>query len=185
MDKFHIPEDSLVILVGVAGSGKSYLAKKLAKDDNEIISSDEIRKEINGDESDQRNASMVFEEFHKRIEERLQSGKMTIADATSLEAFARKNLYDIATKYGRPIRVVIMNVPLIQIKKQNQQRKRNVPEYVIDKMFSDLEKEYDKIHSEVENMPDAMACDVFVKPEKQPESINLKQHDNYELDREI
>lgn len=41
----------LIVMCGLAGSGKSTLAKKIADEkDAEIISSDELRKEMFGDE---------------------------------------------------------------------------------------------------------------------------------------
>lgn len=156
-----IPNDALVIMVGIPGSGKSTLAKKIAKDENEIISTDEIRGEINGDESDQSNVVEVFEEYHRRIEERLKNGQLAIADATSIIDFSRQNLYDIAKKYNRPIRIIIMNIPLNQCLRQNKNRARKVPKEVIISMYNNLKKEYNKIAEEIKILPDAKVYDVM------------------------
>ena len=44
--EFDIPDNSLIIMVGVAGSGKSSLARRLACNDEEmIVSTDTIREE--------------------------------------------------------------------------------------------------------------------------------------------
>lgn len=71
-NKKKIPEDSLVIMVGIPGSGKSTLAKKIVKDESQIVSTDKIRGEINGNEAEQSNASEVFNEYHRRIDEKLK-----------------------------------------------------------------------------------------------------------------
>ena len=43
---FDIPDNSLIIMVGVAGSGKSSLARRLAcNDEKMIVSTDTIREE--------------------------------------------------------------------------------------------------------------------------------------------
>lgn len=82
----------LTIMVGVSASGKSSKAKELAEKNNSIIiSTDEIRKELNnGDMLDQSNNNEVFKTFHKRIYDNLLAGNNVIADATNLTIKHRK-----------------------------------------------------------------------------------------------
>ena len=57
------------MLVGLPGSGKSNIAKKM-KEENpkiQIFSSDELRKELWGNENTQGNNSVLFKELHNRI----------------------------------------------------------------------------------------------------------------------
>ena len=59
----------LIYMLGIPGSGKSYMAKKIAKQERaEIISTDEIRRELFGDA---RKKNKIFEFikklFHKFI----------------------------------------------------------------------------------------------------------------------
>ena len=162
-----IPDDSLVIMVGIPGSGKSTLAKEIAYDVNEIVSTDKIRGEINGSEASQSNANDVFKEFHRRIEEKLKNGELAIADATSIQEYSRHNLYNIAQKYSRPISIIIMNISLEQCLAQNNKRERKVPEDVIKRMFNDLKIEYEKIREEAKILPDARVYDIVsTKKEK-------------------
>ena len=65
-----------------------------------------------------------------------------------------------------------MNVPIKQIMQQNKNRDRNVPTDVIYKMFERLKMEYAEIGKEVEELPNAKACDIFVIPSKNEEKEN-------------
>lgn len=158
--KYDIPNNALIILVGAPGSGKSTIASKLTDDSYALVSSDSIREELFNDVNNMANNKEVFEEYHRRIEERLCNSKFTIADATSLRANARRKLYDIALKYNTPIRVVVMNISLDETLKQNKNRDRQVPDEVIIKMFDTLNDEYLSIDDEIKEFTDAKACDV-------------------------
>ena len=71
----------LIVMCGLAGSGKSTLAKKIAAERNaEIISSDELRKEMFGDETHQEDKNKLFTEYNKRIRTALERGSDVIAD---------------------------------------------------------------------------------------------------------
>ena len=48
-ERFNIPSNALVIMVGVACSGKSTLANKAFGKDSVIVSTDECRKELLGE----------------------------------------------------------------------------------------------------------------------------------------
>jgi len=79
----------LNMLVGISGSGKSTYAKLLEKDGFIVLSSDAIRLELYGDESDQSHNEQVFAELHKRILANLKAGKRVCYDATNLSAKRR------------------------------------------------------------------------------------------------
>ncbi len=85
-----ISNNSVVLLVGVSGSGKSTFAKNVFGSSSLIVSSDECRKEICGDEANQSVTTKAFELFYKKIEEGIKSGQRVIADATNLDKFSRK-----------------------------------------------------------------------------------------------
>lgn len=148
-EKYNIPNDAVVLLIGVPGSGKSTLAKKVFENNSLIVSSDECRKEICGNEANQAVTKEAFELFYKKIEYGLLQGKRVIADATNLDKFARENIYDIARKNNVPIYALVFNIPLNIIKKQNKMRERVVPEYAIDKMFEKMKIAYYELYEEL------------------------------------
>ena len=77
------PKPTLIVMVGLPGSGKSTIAKQLAEDNPNtlIFSSDAYREKICGDENDQSNNDLVFRTLHKDLREALLLGKNCIFDA--------------------------------------------------------------------------------------------------------
>ena len=71
-------------MVGLPYSGKSYFVNKYKAENDEYISSDDIRKELYGDESDQTNPNKVFEIMYKRTCKALSENKSVWYDATNL-----------------------------------------------------------------------------------------------------
>lgn len=78
-----VPE--IIMLVGLAGAGKSTYAKTL-RGNYAIHSSDDLRKEMFGDENEnsKENNEKLFTELHKRIKDDLRKGVNVIYDATNL-----------------------------------------------------------------------------------------------------
>ena len=72
----------LIVTVGIPGSGKTSWVKNYIeenKDKNiEVISSDEIRKELLNDIEDQSKNKEVFEIMRKRTKKSLSNGYVTI-----------------------------------------------------------------------------------------------------------
>lgn len=80
-------------MCGISGSGKSTIAKEYAKQNNaEIVSTDEIRKELFGDASIQENGYKVFCIARDRIIEKLKRKENVIFDATNLRMRDRKKV---------------------------------------------------------------------------------------------
>ena len=80
-------QPTMTMMVGLAASGKSTYAKKLANDTDAIIlSSDAIRWELFGDETDQEHNQQVFQELHERAKECLCDGRNVIYDATNISS---------------------------------------------------------------------------------------------------
>lgn len=159
-ENYKIPNNAVVLLVGIAGSGKSTLAMKAFYNNALVVSSDECRKEICGDEANQSVNAQAFQLFYKKIEDGILNGKQVIADATNLDKFSRTKIYDIAKRNNVPIYALVFNVPLDIIKEQNKMRDRVVPEYVIDNMFKKMQTTYYQICKEIpnENIVDIINC---------------------------
>jgi predicted kinase len=86
---------TLVVLIGISGSGKSRLANELTE--FEVVSSDEIRKEMLGDVNNQDRGGEIFNELEKRIRQKLAHGKQVIWDSTNLNwSRTKKGAYSYA-----------------------------------------------------------------------------------------
>lgn len=122
------------MMVGIAGSGKSYIARDLGCP---VVSSDDIRKELFGSEEDQSHNNEVFNELHKRIRSHLNAGQSCVYDATNLSRKRRKAFLKELPVGVKKIAVVAAT-ELDVILEQNASRERHVPEDVIMRMYKQL-----------------------------------------------
>ena len=125
----------LIVMVGLPGSGKSFIAKQLAEvnDDISIVSSDAIREEFYGDANDQSHNDKVFRIVNKRLKEGLIAEKKVILDATNISKKRRKALLrDL--KYPKSM-AIVMAVPEYICKKRDEERDRHVGPDVINRMI--------------------------------------------------
>ena len=122
----------LIMMVGVAGSGKSTIAMRYALTQSAIIfSSDAIRGEIYGDENCQKNPGRVFDILHQRITKTLSEGFDVVYDATNLSCKRRMNfLKSIAHIDCRKECVVVVATPE-DIAERMKSRDRKVPMEVV------------------------------------------------------
>src|SRR5689334_159131 len=98
---------SLVVLIGATGSGKSTFARKHFKP-TEVISSDYCRGLVADDENDQSASRDAFEVLHYIAGKRLAAGRLTVVDATSVQADARRRLVQLAREHDvLPIAIVL------------------------------------------------------------------------------
>src|SRR5436305_8752321 len=95
MTTIAIPELSLVVLVGVSGSGKSTFAAKHFRA-TEVLSSDAFRAMVADDANDQTVTREAFGALHAIAGTRLALGRLTVVDATNVQADARTSLVRLA-----------------------------------------------------------------------------------------
>lgn len=134
----ELTTDSLVVLVGAAGSGKSWWAHTHFRD-TQVVSSDRCRALVADDEADQSVNRQAFAVFYTLIRQRLSLARLTVADSTGLEAFSRARLLSIAAEYARPAHAVVFDVPLERALAQNRGRSRRVPEDVLTRHAEQVE----------------------------------------------
>ena len=108
--KLTIPELSFVVLMGVSGSGKSTFAKKHFKA-TEILSSDYCRGLVSDDENSQAATKDAFEVLHFVARKRLAAGKLTVVDATNVQAESRKPLVEIAREFHCLPVAIVLDLP--------------------------------------------------------------------------
>ena len=80
MTEIRVPDNGLVVLVGVTGSGKSHFARKHFKS-TQVVSSDYCRGVVSDDENDQSATADAFELLHYIVAKRLRRGLLTVVDA--------------------------------------------------------------------------------------------------------
>jgi protein phosphatase len=106
----RIPELSLVVLVGVTGSGKSTFAARHFRP-TEVLSSDAFRGLVGDDENDQSVTAEAFEALHMVAAKRLSLGRLAVVDATSVEPDARRPLVDLAREHHVLPVAIVLDVP--------------------------------------------------------------------------
>lgn len=131
--------NTLYMMVGIAGSGKSTFANDMATDIGAVVvSTDEIRGLLYGDESIQGDGSKVFAIAKDFIRFYLSLGYSVIFDATNVKASYRKEFlshFDNVRKEA-----IAIEVPYEIAMEQNKKRKRRVPKCVIKRMYDGYER---------------------------------------------
>lgn len=122
----------LYTMVGIQGAGKSTFAKEHPECD--VISLDDIRKEVFGDASYQQDGHHIFLIGKAHILKALEAGRDVIYDATNLTPKYRK--WCIETKAEHI--AVFVNTPLEVCLERNAKRDRVVPPEVIERAYNRL-----------------------------------------------
>ena len=131
-----IAQEALVVLIGPSGSGKSTFAQKHFKP-TQVVSSDACRAMVADDEADQAATSAAFAVLHCIVDQRLRAGRLTVIDATNVQAKARRPLLELAARYHRPCAAVLFELPPQVCKERNRKRQdRIVGDFVVDRQYA-------------------------------------------------
>lgn len=107
----HLPADALVLLIGVAGSGKStFAAAHFAP--TQVLSSDRFRAMIADSPAAQGATDDAFDLLHRVLDLRLRRGRLTVVDATNVESWARDQLLAAARRHRRPAVAIVLDLPI-------------------------------------------------------------------------
>jgi predicted kinase len=116
-----IPDPSLVVLVGAAGAGKTtFAARHFAPD--EVLSSDAFRGLVAGDPADQAATRPAFAALHRALAARMFGRRLTVVDATNVQAHARRSLLARATRAGIPAIAIVLDLPRDVVLARNASR---------------------------------------------------------------
>lgn len=128
------------VMVGISGSGKSTCAASFAKGLRihpvDIISSDEIRKEVHGDANNQKNPELIFNIYYQRALLSLFKGHYVILDATNLTPKTRKIIFK--RLFGYDCVAIWIDADMEKAFSRNLQRERVVPREVVEKQYQKL-----------------------------------------------
>lgn len=122
----------LLVMVGYSGSGKSVLARELARRLPAVrLASDEVRKEqagvphstrLGGDAYAAESRAGIYEELHRRAAGWLSRGEDVLLDATFLAREERERAARLAAEHGAVFRVVECRCPEAVIRQRLRER---------------------------------------------------------------
>jgi protein phosphatase len=121
MTTLAIPELSLVVLVGVSGSGKSSFARRHFRA-TEVLSLDACRALVSDDENNQAATPAAVEVLHFIIGKRLAAGLLTVVDATNVQPVARGSLVALARQYHVLPVAIVLDLPVRVCEERNRAR---------------------------------------------------------------
>lgn len=107
----RLPAGAMVVLIGPSGCGKSTFAARHFSP-TQVLSSDAFRGMVSDDPKDQTATDAAFELLHAALALRLARGRLTVVDATNVEAFARERLLAVARRLRRPAVAIVFDLPL-------------------------------------------------------------------------
>jgi protein phosphatase len=138
--KINIPELALVVLIGPSGCGKSTFARTHFKP-TEVLSSDFCRGLVSDDENDQSASEDAFAVLHFVAAKRLAAGKLTVIDATNVQAEDRKHLLALAREYHVLPVALVFNLPEQICHERNRHRPdRNFGSHVVRRQLSQMRR---------------------------------------------
>jgi len=132
----------LIMMIGAPGSGKTTLARKLASsrifaETNIIVSSDEIRGRLFGDEGCQKDNDLVFNVLRADVKKAFDTfdDVAVIIDACNTNKHDMSELlYEFHPRYDRSI-AIFHDGPESECIERNSKRDRVVPDDVIHRMY--------------------------------------------------
>jgi predicted kinase len=142
-----VPAGALVVLIGASGSGKSTFAARHFEQDS-VISSDQLRELISGDEADQRVNDTVFQRIHEWVDRRLQSGALAVVDATNTDWMWRATLIRQARRHQRPAIAIVFDLDAEICRQRNQSRSRRVRASIISDQVEAIARDRERLELE-------------------------------------
>jgi protein phosphatase len=142
-----VPSPALVLLVGVAGCGKSTFAGRWFIE-TEVVSSDRCRALICDDPHDQTVTGDAFSLLRHLIDRRLRHGRLTVVDATNVKRRDRKRALGIAEAHGIPTVAIVLDLPLDVCRAQDAGRERPVGAEVQERQHRDLVRSREQLADE-------------------------------------
>ncbi|WP_406515057.1 polynucleotide kinase-phosphatase [Streptomyces sp. NBC_00873] len=132
---------SFVVLIGASGSGKSTFARKHFKP-TEIISSDFCRGLVADDENDQSASGDAFDVLHYIAGKRLAAGRLTVVDATNVQAESRRQLVQLARTHDVLPIAIVLDLPeeVCQARNATRPDRAGMPRHVVQRHRRELRR---------------------------------------------
>ncbi|MBO7574179.1 MAG: ATP-binding protein [Bacilli bacterium] len=133
----------LIILSGVPGSGKSYFSSVLKSEKSEgvyIISSDQLRYELLGNQRDLSQDDKIWKRFYELAKEYSAIKDATVVlDSTNAKKIYRLDNIKPYRKLYDEIDVVVFQLDKETVLKQNRERENPIPENALLKLIDEFE----------------------------------------------
>lgn len=140
MSELAIPELCLVVLIGPSGSGKSTFAANNFGT-FETLSSDFFRGMVSNDMNDQGATKAAFESLNFVAGKRLDAGLLTVIDATSVQADARRQLVALAKAHDVLPVAIVLDVPLyVSLERNDSRTDRTLDHHIIKRQHEQLRR---------------------------------------------
>ena len=131
--------NKLVVLAGVPGSGKSYFSstiKKIKTSHVYVVSSDQLRKEIGGAQSNLNNEDLVWKLFLNLAKTySLDKDGIVILDATHINSELRVDRNKELKSLFDETYLVVWNIDRLVVSNQNLQRDYPIPPEAMNMFF--------------------------------------------------
>jgi protein phosphatase len=143
-----IPELSLVVLIGASGSGKSTLVGHHFLP-TEVVSSDACRALVADDPNDQEATKEAFEVLHFIAGKRLATGRLTVVDATNVQAESRRPLVALARDHHvLPVAIVLDMPERVCLDRNRGRPDRNFGPHVVRNQRTQLRRSLSRLERE-------------------------------------
>ena len=140
MSAIRVQDPSLVVLIGISGSGKSTFATTHFGQ-FETVSSDHCRGLVSNDPNDQSVTAEAFALLNEIVAARLRRNLLTVVDATNVQPHARAQLVALARAHDvLPVAIVLDVGAEIAAARNTGRADRTIGSHVIERQQSQLRK---------------------------------------------
>lgn len=135
-----MPALSLVVLVGISGSGKSTFARRHFAA-TEVLSSDFCRGLVSDDENDMAATADAFDVLYYIAGKRLAAGRLTVVDATNVRSEDRRTLVALAREHDVIPAAIVLDLPeRICAERDASRADRNLGRQVLRRQHGQLQR---------------------------------------------
>lgn len=138
-EPFDDSKFEVVLMSALPGSGKDYFISNQLKDWKNVVSLDDIRKELKVKPTDKSGNGKVIQLAKERAKIFMRKKESFVWNATNITAQMRQQLIELFESYGGRVRIIYIEVPYKTLIQQNGNREEVLPKAVLDKMIRKLE----------------------------------------------